>query len=228
MGIREIPREYETVKYGFQVNKALLDRWRGIDWGDLPASSVPIDKFTMVIVNLQQLIKQDDWKFSDIVDTLNFEELGGWYSGIVVGFLLLLTWAERNATRTSSPSAAAAAAAASYSTTAAASADDKELRSMVADLNKAVQALTQELKEMKAEKALTDSALASMKSEVSGMKSQLAESSSTEMQLKKEIEKREADNAALRTKLSETNQEVVNLIEENVSATLVLYGGSDK
>jgi predicted RNase H-like nuclease (RuvC/YqgF family) len=174
-----------------------------------------MDKFTMVIVNLQQLVKQDGWKFSDIIDALNLEELGGWYSGIVVGFLLLLALTERNTPRTSS---SAAATAASYSTRAATSAGDAELRSMVTDLNKAVQALTQELKEMKAEKSLTDSALASMKTEVSGMKSQLAQSSATEMQLKKEIEKREADNVALRLKLSETNKEVVNLIEENVCA----------
>jgi hypothetical protein len=184
---------YETIAYGFQVKTSIAQKWKELHF-DIPVA--PLDKL------------------QGAYDALNFEELGAWYAGAIVGILLLIAWSNEAGNAVAYRGGASRPASSKMS-----DADKVRLENMVADLTKAVEALTQELQQLKEEKKQTDLVLGNVQTELQSMKLQLAASTNNENKLKSEVANLQQENAVLRSKLEKAQTEVIELIQENALLT---------
>jgi hypothetical protein len=182
-----------------------------------------LPEFAALQQSLQQVLQTPGWKLTDVVDALKLEELGGWYAGAIVGFLLL---AAAVSDRQSGVNAATAEI--TVNAQKKKEQDDmekKRLEGMVVELTQAVAILTAELRDLKTQRAETNYALASMQSDVRSVRNEVGKNSATEKQLYAKLEESNAKNELLRSQLESVQFEVTTLREVNVSIvqTLVVF-----
>jgi hypothetical protein len=193
LGMSLEDESYETIAYGFQVKTSIVQKWKELNL-DIPVA--PLDKL------------------QGAYDALNFKELGAWYAGAIVGILLLIAWSNEAGNAVAYRGGASRPASYKMSDS-----DKARLENMVADLTKAVEALTQELQQLKEEKKQTDLALSNVQTELQSMRLQLETSNNNENILKTEVANLQQENAVLRSKLEKAQAEVVELIQENALLT---------
>ena len=121
-----------------------------------------------IIENIQQLAHSNGWTLSDLIEKLNFDEFGCWYSGTVVGLFLLAACTMESKTPGSAQIRANADAALLEAKELVTSTDELQsanndapssLSKLMDELSSAVQSLTAEVSDLKAKNQRTEKKL---------------------------------------------------------------------
>ena len=202
------------------------------------------DQWTALSVQLQQVSSSnsDNTAWSEAWNVLSpqsealkgwhLDELGGWYAGAFLGFLLLAVYKKDGASTAARGKGGAVGMGARRATSTKskkpfkAGDDEKErLESMVAELTQAVNALSVELRELRSEKAATDFALRSVQDQVQTVVEGGTSSTAIVMDnksknsedggLRAQWEATIAENKMLQSQLDAAKYEVATLLEVN-------------
>jgi hypothetical protein len=188
--------------------------------------TIPYDKLDAVFDSLSMLVQTDGWTLRDLLQNLNFEDLGGFYSGCIVGSFLIASLVLKSKTPpmifTPTLKTQQMVTKGIVPTESASRLTEEKMRleRLVSDLTIAVTALSKELRVLKEEKAKTEYALATMKSDVRMLQNAIQATDLTERQLKKQTEESALMETELQAHLRDAEMKVQALEIEKHSLQL--------